>query len=112
MRLKRWESPRKEGRNDKGRGGSARQRQLKKQRQMLRKRLQEETKAENQNQTKNQNNKNQNNKQGGENFSSPYFLSFPLRENLSLRNFAVLNASKTARFRRLSHQQSTIQSLN
>ena len=28
--LKRWESPRKQGRNQKGRGGSARQRQLKK----------------------------------------------------------------------------------
>lgn len=42
QRLKRWESPRKEGRNDKGRGGSARQRQLKKQTQMLRKKLKEE----------------------------------------------------------------------
>lgn len=39
MRLKRWESPRREGRNDKGRGGSARKRQLKKQRQMLRQKL-------------------------------------------------------------------------
>ncbi|MEA5509123.1 hypothetical protein VB715_05035 [Crocosphaera sp. UHCC 0190] len=38
-RLKRWESPRRQGRNDKGRGGSARQRQLRKQQQMLRKRL-------------------------------------------------------------------------
>lgn len=38
--LKRWESPRKEGRNDKGRGGAARQRQLKKRTQQLRKRLQ------------------------------------------------------------------------
>ena len=28
--LKRWESPRREGRNHKGKGGSARQRQLKK----------------------------------------------------------------------------------
>lgn len=37
--LKRWESPRKEGRNDKGKGGSARRRQLKKQTQMLRKQL-------------------------------------------------------------------------
>ncbi len=37
--LKRWESPRKEGRNDKGKGGSARQRQVKKQMQMLRKKL-------------------------------------------------------------------------
>ncbi|OYQ65986.1 hypothetical protein B9G53_05340 [Pseudanabaena sp. SR411] len=39
QRLKRWESPRKEGRNDKGKGGSARQRQKKKQLQMLRKKL-------------------------------------------------------------------------
>lgn len=31
QQLKRWESPRKPGRNQKGRGGSARQRQLKKQ---------------------------------------------------------------------------------
>lgn len=37
--LKRWESPRKPGRNDKGRGGSARQRQLQKRQQTLRKRL-------------------------------------------------------------------------
>lgn len=41
QRLKRWESPRSEGRNDKGRGGSARQRQRKKQLQMLRKYLKE-----------------------------------------------------------------------
>ena len=39
QRLKRWESPRNEGRNDKGKGGSARQRQKKKQMQMLRKKL-------------------------------------------------------------------------
>jgi predicted transcriptional regulator len=39
QRLKRWESPRRQGRNDKGKGGSARQRQLKKQQQMLRKKL-------------------------------------------------------------------------
>jgi hypothetical protein len=39
QRLKRWESPRNEGRNDKGKGGSARQRQKKKQFQMLRKKL-------------------------------------------------------------------------
>ncbi len=44
MRLKRWESPRKQGRNDKGRGGSARKRQLKKQRQMLRHKLKENQK--------------------------------------------------------------------
>ncbi|MFN6571213.1 hypothetical protein [Dendronalium sp. ChiSLP03b] len=46
MQLKRWESPRREGRNDKGRGGSARKRQLKKQRQMLRQRLKEDSKPE------------------------------------------------------------------
>lgn len=37
--LKRWESPRKLGRNDKGRGGTARQRQLQKRQQTLRKHL-------------------------------------------------------------------------
>ena len=37
--LKRWESPRKSGRNDKGRGGTARQRQLKKRNQRLRQSL-------------------------------------------------------------------------
>jgi hypothetical protein len=67
MRLKRWESPRKEGRNDKGRGGSARQRQLKKQRQMLRKRLQED--------------------QGGENISSPYFLFSLTSKTSTSRSF-------------------------
>jgi hypothetical protein len=38
-RLKRWESPRNQGRNHKGRGGSARMRQLRKQTQTLRKKL-------------------------------------------------------------------------
>lgn len=37
--LKRWESPRREGRNDKGRGGSARARQVRKQQQMLKNKL-------------------------------------------------------------------------
>jgi hypothetical protein len=37
--LKRWESPRREGRNDKGRGGSARQRQKQKQMKALRQKL-------------------------------------------------------------------------
>lgn len=66
MRLKRWESPRKEGRNDKGRGGSARKRQLKKQRQMLRQRLKESNKPDN----------NKNERQGEISLSSPYFLGF------------------------------------
>ncbi|NJO21112.1 MAG: hypothetical protein HC838_15220 [Spirulinaceae cyanobacterium RM2_2_10] len=39
MRLKRWESPRRQGRNAKGRGGSARARQLRKQQQHLRRKL-------------------------------------------------------------------------
>ena len=38
-RLKRWESPRKQGRNDKGKGGSARARQLRKREQMLKAKL-------------------------------------------------------------------------
>lgn len=37
--LKRWESPRREGRNHKGRGGSARKRQVIKQQQIWRQRL-------------------------------------------------------------------------
>ncbi len=47
MRLKRWESPRREGRNNKGKGGAARQRQIKKQTQMMRKKLKGETKSGN-----------------------------------------------------------------
>ncbi|NJM56719.1 MAG: hypothetical protein HC857_03775 [Synechococcales cyanobacterium RU_4_20] len=39
QQLKRWESPRQSGRNQKGRGGTARQRQLKKQHKRLLKRL-------------------------------------------------------------------------
>ena len=39
QRLKRWESPRKQGRNDKGKGGSARARQLRKREQMMRQKL-------------------------------------------------------------------------
>lgn len=42
QRLKRWESPRKEGRNDKGRGGSARKRQRQKQLKNLAKKLREQ----------------------------------------------------------------------
>lgn len=61
--LKRWESPRREGRNDKGRGGSARQRQLKKQQKMLLKKLKAESQADN--------NKNS---PGGKINSLPYFF--------------------------------------
>ena len=38
-RLKSWESPRKRGRNHKGKGGTARARQLKKREKLLRKKL-------------------------------------------------------------------------
>ncbi|HEY9638817.1 MAG TPA: hypothetical protein V6D14_35865 [Coleofasciculaceae cyanobacterium] len=63
QRLKRWESPRRQGRNDKGKGGSARQRQLKKQTQMLRQKLKESQKADNHNQ------------KGGRDINSlPFFL--------------------------------------
>lgn len=58
QRLKRWESPRREGRNNKGRGGSARARQLKKQTQMLRQRLKEGG-GESPSQERNQNNREQ-----------------------------------------------------
>lgn len=37
--LKRWESPRREGRNEKGKGGSARKRQLDKRNRMLSQKL-------------------------------------------------------------------------
>lgn len=40
--LKRWESPRRQGRNDKGRGGSARQRQRQKQMKTLAKKLKQQ----------------------------------------------------------------------
>ena len=40
-RLKSWESPRKRGRNHKGKGGSARARQLKKREKRLRQKLQQ-----------------------------------------------------------------------
>ena len=54
--LKRWESPRKEGRNDKGRGGSARQRQKRKQFQALRQKLNDQpTDSNNSNQSNSQN---------------------------------------------------------
>ena len=40
QQLKRWESPRRKGRNHKGRGGSAKQRQYMKRQKQLRKKLQ------------------------------------------------------------------------
>ncbi|XGV96155.1 MAG: hypothetical protein ACAF41_25890 [Leptolyngbya sp. BL-A-14] len=60
QRLKRWESPRREGRNDKGKGGSARQRQRRKQFQALRQKLKDQSDNQNQNR--------------GGNHASPIFL--------------------------------------
>ena len=48
QKLKSWESPRKQGRNIKGKGGSARARQLRKQQQLLRKKLKQENIEKNQ----------------------------------------------------------------
>ncbi len=52
QRLKRWESPRRQGRNDKGKGGSARARQLRKQQKILRKKLKGNPEAETKTQPK------------------------------------------------------------
>ena len=48
QQLKRWESPRREGRNSKGKGGSARQRQLRKQFKTLSQKLKQGDRANNQ----------------------------------------------------------------
>jgi hypothetical protein len=72
QRLKSWESPRSEGRNNKGKGGSARQRQLKKRTQMLRQKLKDQGNNSNgsQGQSTDQNKK-------GENHDSlPFFITF------------------------------------
>lgn len=67
QQLKRWESPRREGRNDKGRGGSARQRQKQKQMKALRLKLK---------QSEQPHSNNQSNREGREpKISSLLFLS-------------------------------------
>ncbi len=71
MRLKRWESPRRKGRNNKGRGGSARQRQLRKQQQMLRKKLKEGELLDN-----DKRNKNSDELKGGKRIKSSPLVSF------------------------------------
>jgi 5-formyltetrahydrofolate cyclo-ligase len=79
MRLKSWESPRSEGRNSKGKGGSARARQLKKQQQTLRKQLKAQNAQLNDRPIDRPNNKPNNklNNQGKEtNISFPYFFGF------------------------------------
>ncbi|MEO1636870.1 MAG: hypothetical protein AAFS04_17515 [Cyanobacteria bacterium J06631_9] len=55
QQLKRWESPRRKGRNHKGRGGSAKQRQYKKRQKLLMKRLKENVKDSTQQKTQRKN---------------------------------------------------------
>jgi len=49
QQLKRWESPRRQGRNVKGKGGAARARQLKKREQQLRRKLKGDSPSQKQN---------------------------------------------------------------
>ncbi len=83
QRLKRWESPRREGRNWKGKGGSGRRKQLKKQTQMLGRKLKESRKAL---QNRNQDNQNQNqNQQWGRDINTlPYFFCRTLSNRLKI----------------------------
>lgn len=86
MRLKSWESPRSEGRNSKGKGGSARARQLKKQQQTLRKQLKV------QHDRPNQQHNHQQNHQGKETDNSfPYFVSFCCSIPLNVRTNRASN---------------------
>ncbi len=87
MRLKSWESPRSEGRNSKGKGGSARARQLKKQQQTLRKQLKAQVKAQHDRPNDRQN------YQGKETHNSfPFFVSFRCSIPLNVRTNRASNA--------------------
>lgn len=66
QQLKRWESPRRSGRNDKGRGGSARQRQIRKRSQGLRNRLRGDSSTANPSSS--------NHPRLGESLGSPFFM--------------------------------------
>jgi hypothetical protein len=72
QRLKSWESPRNEGRNDKGKGGSARQRQLKKRTQMLRQKLKDQGNDSSGSQGQN--------KKGENHDSLPFFIAIQLNK--------------------------------
>ena len=90
MRLKSWESPRSEGRNSKGKGGSARARQLKKQQQTLRKQLKaQHDRPQNR---PNQQQNHQQNHQGKETDNSfPFFVSFCCSIPLNVRTNRASN---------------------
>jgi hypothetical protein len=80
QRLKSWESPRSEGRNNKGKGGSARQRQLKKRTQMLRQKLKD--------QGNNHNGGQGQNKKGENHDSLPFLL---LVNSVKIAEYATLD---------------------
>lgn len=98
MRLKSWESPRSEGRNSKGKGGSARARQLKKQQQTLRKQL--KAQHDRPNDRPNQQPNQQPNHQGKETDNSfPYFfVSFCCSMPLNVRTNGASNARRRGLF--------------
>jgi hypothetical protein len=83
QRLKRWESPRRQGRNEKGKGGSARQRQLKKQQQMLRKKLKDNP---------HNSGNSKNSKEGGDIGSSPFFVFSQSCQIILPSNSAVISS--------------------
>jgi hypothetical protein len=75
--LKRWESPRREGRNDKGKGGSARQRQLRKKFQVLRQKLKDQPNEPNtdRNPNKPQDKPDHQKQRGGSAKASPFLMA-------------------------------------
>ncbi|MBP0020695.1 MAG: hypothetical protein J7647_24460 [Cyanobacteria bacterium SBLK] len=83
MRLKRWESPRRRGRNDKGKGGAARQRQLKKQQQMMRKKLKGEPIQSQKHKPKNPKKSHKIHQEGRDAHSLPFCLQVCLQAQMS-----------------------------
>ena len=80
QKLKSWESPRKQGRNIKGKGGSARARQLRKQQQLLRKKLKQENLEKNEHQKKGK-------------LTSPFFIDHFLWFGLNIRTNSFGNST-------------------
>ncbi len=74
-RLKSWESPRRQGRNDKGKGGSKKKKQWLKRQQMLRNKL------------KNQQNNQKDNQGGRLNF--PFFMSKIIKPTFINRKYHI-----------------------
>ena len=85
-RLKSWESPRKRGRNDKGKGGTARARQLRKREKLLRKKLKQNQHIQAKKQRKSQE---------GEIIPPLFFCSICIRSRQKLLRFKFLNPIET-----------------